>query len=346
MEWQCSVAGAGFSALVVLRSRRTNALRRVGAVVVPRLRELQAKIAQLCAGGARSLTVVADFDRTITAATVDGQRGLSCHGVIECCGVLSKTYRDAMSKAYAKYRPLEVDPTLPRDAKLGYMREWYAVNHNNLVKEDLRRRHLPIAVRDAACLALREGAATLLSELEAQSVPTLIFSAGLADVLEEVMRQKYDQRFPHLTTHVVSNRMIFEADSNDVSSGNEGKSDNDRLVGFSEPLLHMFNKRFDAIGETAYAKSVLLQKRRCVLLLGDGLGDAAMADGQPADCVIRVGFVNERVQESLAHFSKSFDVLVLNDGPMHVAIDIVRAVFSGAAQSTGLPSLRNAIVLG
>ena len=197
-----------------------------------------------------------------------------------------------------------------------------------------------------ANLALREGAATLLRELEAQNVPTLIFSAGLADVLEEVLRQKYDRNFPQPTTHVVSNRMIFEPGNDEASSSNEHDRDNDRLVGFSEPLLHMFNKRFDAIGDTTYAKSVLSQKRRCVLLLGDGLGDAAMADGQPADCVIRVGFVNEQVQESLAHFSKAFDILVLNDGPMHVAIDIVRACFDGVADTTSMPSLRNAVVLG
>ena len=179
---------------------------------------------------------------------------------------------------------------------------------------------------------------TLLRELERSCVPALLFSAGLADVLEQIMVHLYDARFPAPTMHVASNRMVFEADSTGAADPQDA-----RLVSFSEPLLHMFNKRFDAIRDSPFARTIVDQNRRNVLLLGDGIGDAAMADGQPADCVLRIGFLNERVAESLAQFSEAFDVLVLNDGPMDVAVDVVRSVL--AQDHAALPSLSCAMFL-
>jgi hypothetical protein len=62
-------------------------------------------------------------------------------------------------------------------------------------------------------------------------VPLLIFSAGIADVIEEVCTQQLHHPLPP-NVHIVSNRMLFE--------------DGDALTSFTEPVFHVFNKRFVA----------------------------------------------------------------------------------------------------
>ena len=64
-------------------------------------------------------------------------------------------------------------------------------------------------------------------------VPFLIFSAGIADVIEEVCRQQLHHPLPP-NVHIVSNRMLFEGEEN---------GGGDKLTGFTEPVFHVFNKR-------------------------------------------------------------------------------------------------------
>ena len=86
-----------------------------------------------------------------------------------------------------------------------------------------------------------------------------------ADVLEEFLVQKCGPLPP--STHVISNRMVFEGDDAEA-----------KLVGFSEPLIHMFNKSEGHSPDAPYYAAV--HQRRNVILLGDGLGDVSMADGE------------------------------------------------------------------
>jgi len=87
------------------------------------------------------------------------------------------------------------------------------------------------------------------------------------DVLEEVLRQKTGPLSP--STHVISNRMVF--------------NDEGFLTGFSEPLIHMFNKHERHDSSAPYYDAIC--SRRNVILLGDGLGDVHMADGTRGVCV-------------------------------------------------------------
>lgn len=60
----------------------------------------------------------------------------------------------------------------------------------------------------------REGYKTFFNTLYQNSVPLFIFSAGIGDILEEIIRQK--QVF-HPNIHVVSNYMDFDEDVSQIS---------------------------------------------------------------------------------------------------------------------------------
>ncbi|KAL6545461.1 hypothetical protein OROGR_009335 [Orobanche gracilis] len=61
-----------------------------------------------------------------------------------------------------------------------------------------------------------------MPRIRRSNVPVLIFSAGLADIIEEVLRQKLHKSFKNV--RIVSNRMVFDQNGNLVSF--EGQNNN------------------------------------------------------------------------------------------------------------------------
>jgi hypothetical protein len=90
----------------------------------------------------------------------------------------------------------------------------------------VRPEQLADAVRGSN-VTLRGGVAEMFELLQQGGVPLLVFSAGIANVIAEVFKQKLE--FPLVeSTHIISNWMLFD--------------DTQTHVGFSQPLIHMFNK--------------------------------------------------------------------------------------------------------
>ena len=72
--------------------------------------------------------------------------------------------------------------------------------------------------------------------------------------------------------------------------------------------------------------------RSVCLLLGDGLGDATMADGLESDLsvVLKIGFLNEtdpeRVAARLPAYEKAFDAVVLGDRSFEWVLELLRGL--------------------
>jgi hypothetical protein len=69
---------------------------------------------------------------------------------------------------------------------------------------------------------------------------------------------------------------------------------------------------------TAFWKQCQLEKRHNILLLGDSLGDADMANGLQfaEDEIVRVGFLNTSVNEKLETYLQRFDVVLTDDSSL------------------------------
>ena len=213
------------------RHARYAAEARDRGVVVANPAKLRAKKEAFArAGGAGALRVVADFDYTLTRFWADAPantvRAFSSHRTIEDSGLLSDAYHARVKAMQQKYYPLEVSTTLSHEEKLAHMIDWWNGAHETLVNDacGFRRAHIREAVRRAraqephARLLLRPGAAQFMNALHAAGVPLLVFSAGVADVLEEVVRASWpagrtgnpiDRAGSRVT--VASNRMRFGA---------------------------------------------------------------------------------------------------------------------------------------
>jgi len=254
-----------------------------------------------CAASAKAgeMLAMADFDRTVTRCFVSGGgRGTSAHGVLEQTKVLSEVFQGRAKELFTKYYPVEIDASMPIEDKIPIMREWYGQVHNLMLEENVTRESITKAVSNCTTIQLRDGIADFirLCQEAMPPIPVLIMSAGLGDVIEEFLKQHLPFDLAP-TTRVVSNRMCF--------------NDEGRLTGFSEPLLHMFNKTAEFVPEDAQP---LLESKQHCLILGDSVGDLTMADGIDKPDKLKVGFLNEKVEERMSQFLGPFDVVVTNDG--------------------------------
>jgi len=280
-----------------------------------------AKLNRFREAGPSKLSVVSDFDFTISKFYMNGVRGASCHKVIEDCGLMAKQYHDEAQGLQAKYYPLEVDPTLNMEEKTMYMIEWVEKAHELLEQYGLTKTVVASAVKSAlqgGKVGLREKTDAFFALTARAKIPSLIFSAGIADVLEEIMRTMMDIDWSQV--HVISNRCIFE------------ESGDGKVIGFEQPLLHVFNKKSTAYLHTNFFNTEDIKDRTQLLLLGDSLGDITMSEGMEIgdDSIIKVGFLNDRV-ERLDQYLEKFDLVIFDDPGFDIPLHIVSEIVAGSS---------------
>jgi 5'-nucleotidase len=121
----------------------------------------------------------------------------------------------------------------------------------------------------------------MLQMLSEAQVPVLVFSAGIGDILEEVLI-KYDAYFPNIK--IISNYMVFDRKG--------------MLIGFKSPIIHTFNKNEAVLGENKEYFTDF-SHRQNVILLGDSDGDADMGSGmENTGDILKIGFLNSKVSKS------------------------------------------------
>ncbi|CAK6956654.1 -methylguanosine phosphate-specific 5'-nucleotidase-like isoform X2 [Scomber scombrus] len=229
--------------------------------------------------GAGSLHVISDFDMTLTRFAHNGKRVPTTHNILDNRLLINEDCTRKMRELLNTYYPIEIDAGRTVEEKLPRMVEW-------------------------------EGHNVFFDRLAELQVPLLIFSAGVGDVLEEVIRQN-DVFHPNV--HVISNYMDF--DHTGV------------LRAFKGQLIHTFNKREGALSHAACLTE--LQGRPNVLLLGDSLGDLTMADGvSKPENILTIGFLNDQVEERKESYINSFDIVLVKDETMDVPNGILRCITS------------------
>lgn len=103
------------------------------------------------------------------------------------------------------YLPIEFDPNLSDEQKVPYMEEWWNQSHGELIRSGVKR-HLLSETVASANVVLRDGAPDFLAKTHQLSVPVLIFSAGIGNVIEEIL-QRFECCFDNI--QVASNYMNF-----------------------------------------------------------------------------------------------------------------------------------------
>ena len=282
-------------------------------VEVANRERVDSKIKKIIDGGPERLQFIVDFDYTLSRAHKGGAPVDCSWGVFENYPELPGDYHEKVKKVKDKYYPVEIDVTISLEKKIPIMIEWYKEANKLLSESGVNRSWFPKMVAQSNC-ELRDDTILLLNRLNQANVPVLVLSAGLGDLIREIM---IHFGVLHDNTSLVSNFLDFNQ---------EGK-----VVGLkeSEELIHMYNKSESILKRS---QGDTFANRKNVILLGDSLGDLKMADGvKDPDAVLTIGFLNKKIEESLEVYKENFDIVLVDDQSMDFPNALVSDVFKVTA---------------
>ncbi|OZJ01817.1 hypothetical protein BZG36_04814 [Bifiguratus adelaidae] len=270
---------------------------------------VRAKLERIIADGKDNLHVISDFDATMSTYWKDrksGCRNTSAHGMVGRARVISPECKATTEALLAEYYPIEISRDMTQDEKIPHMIDWWHGAHQALIGEKLTKQDVTEIVSESDIL-FRDGLKQVLDDCFAKDIPFLVFSAGIADVIEESLKQ---HGLWHPNMHIVSNKMRFNE---------QGICDH-----FKEPLIHVFNKSEFQIETTDYYENIA--HRRNLILLGDSLGDLQMKEGVRHDLYLTIGFLNHDEEELLDKYLHAYDILVLYDGSWNAVDAVLRQI--------------------
>ncbi|XP_036407338.1 7-methylguanosine phosphate-specific 5'-nucleotidase-like isoform X2 [Megalops cyprinoides] len=249
--------------------------------------------------GPSTLQVISDFDMTLTRFAHNGKRCPTSHNILDNSKLISEDCKNNLKELLNTYYPIEIDSARTVEEKLPLMVEWWTKAHNLLIQQRIRKDLLAQVVKESDAM-LREGYKVFFDQLHKHNIPLLIFSAGIGDVLEEVIHQN---GVFHPNIRVFSNYMDFD--------------ENGILCAFKGQLIHTYNKREGALLNAGHFQE--LQDKHNVLLLGDSLGDLTMADGvHSVENILKIGYLNDKVEERKESYLSTYDIVLEKDETMDV----------------------------
>ncbi|CAH0628590.1 unnamed protein product [Chrysodeixis includens] len=270
--------------------------------------ELLQKINNMIKDGHNKLQIVTDFDHTLTRHTLDnGNIVLTSFGMFRECPSIPQHYKDEDNRLSGIYKPIECDPVMSIEEKTQHMIDWYVAAHAMLKGVKFPRNELmDSAHRMVECF--RKGVPDMIEWSKVHEVPVLVFSAGLG---ESVLAAMKAANFLLPNVKVVSNFLALD--------------ENDYIVGIEGEVIHTYNKNETAIKHTEYYEMV--KQRGNVLLLGDNIGDAGMAEGMQArDCLLKLGFLNQNAAGNLRNYLNHFDIVLVHEPSVHAANAILKLI--------------------
>lgn len=250
------------------------------------------------------ISVISDFDMTMTKYWKNGKRSMSSHGIMEAYSKLSANFKEECTALYSKYYPIEVDHELELKDKIPHMEAWWTKAHDLIVslgiyKQDITKMCLENSV------VFRSGLQELLETCHGLEIPFLVFSAGIQDIIQELLEQG---NLLKDNMHIISNKLEYDA------SG--------KVTGFIGKLIHVFNKNESSVEDGDFKKT--LEDKDVVIVIGDSLGDLGMSAGIQHSLKLTIGYLNHDQELLMDAYAAAFDVVVCGDS----SLDFVRLLIS------------------
>ena len=240
--------------------------------------------------------VVADFDQTLTQGN-----SISTWEVVASASEIGEEYTKKRKEYYNHYRPMEIDPNLSDEEKAIAMDEWWKKHINLFYEYNMKEE----SMNNSLCkceLKYRSGAKEFIRKMHEKNIPIVIISAGIGNVIEYFFKKEDDL---YRNMQIISNFIHFE---------------NGIIKKMNEKTIHSLNKNIVSMDNNL--KETLNNKK--ILLLGDGLGDLKMLGEYNKENAITVGFLDEKIEENLEVFNKSFDIVITHEGSFEDVNNILK----------------------
>jgi len=234
-----------------------------------------------------SIHILTDFDRTITVGNSE-----SSWSILSKSNMVPKEYVEERQKLFNYYRPFEINETLDYDTKSKLMTEWWNKHIELFIKYKLSEHVINAAAKNLRVMSFREGAREFLENMRDRNIPVIIISAGIGNFIEQFLI-KNNCNFDNI--YIVSNFLKFE---------------NGIAIGVSDNIIHSLNKNEVAL--PAEIKKII-ENRKNIILLGDSISDINMARKDIRKDALKIGFLDEKVDENKPYYIEQFDVVCTNN---------------------------------
>jgi len=264
--------------------------------------------AEMKKGGASSLHILADFDRTLTKVFFNGKKAVSLMGVLREIDILPNEYKQKAQELFNYYHPLEIDLSINEEKKKSLMQDWWIKAFKLMIEFGFNKSHLQEIV-NTELVQFRGGALDFFNALNKNNIPLVIMSASGAGEAIGLVFEKAKVLFDNI--FIITNE--FEWNANGLA------------IKPKQPIIHSLNK------DEALIKSFpeifrAVENRKNVILLGDNPEDIGMIEGFEYENLIKIGFLNENIEESLENYKKYFDIIILNDGSVEFINELLKEI--------------------
>ena len=246
-----------------------------------------------------NFAVLMDFDKTMT--TIDSDDSWI---IIQNPSIVNPELNMKSNQLADKYRPIEMDYTLCPTVKSTHMHDWYHAALNLYYEYGLTYDNL-LACVSYGNVVLRRGIKELLLDFYKNNIPVIILSAGIGNVIEQVLRLHgclYDN------IYIMSNFFTFK---------------NNTLLPFTSPIIHTCNKSLELLPNSIKDQ---IANKPYFLLIGDFIEDIHMVPTKDLYRTLSFGFLEKNVDANLEIYKNSFDVVLTDHASFYDVGDIIRKV--------------------
>ncbi len=228
--------------------------------------------------------LVIDFDKTITTEESRDSWDMARE-------FLGKEIKEEMELLYKKYRPIEINYTIPLEEKMEAMEKWYLSCMDLYYKYNLTKDNLKQSLQTGE-IFFRDGVKEFLSFANEKNIPVIILSAGIANVIEEFLK-KENCLFKNI--YIIGNFIEFD------KNGKIKKFDNTKII-------HTLNKSL--IGKLEKKQCEKIKDRPYKILIGDMIEDTNMVDKLEWDTTIKIAILNKETENLIKFYEPFFDIIL------------------------------------
>jgi len=255
-----------------------------------------------------NLYIISDFDKTMTHAFVHGKSIPSLISVLRDQNYLTTEYPTKAHALFDYYHPIETDITTSLSEKKLKMED-RRTKHSELLIQSWLNKYDIKQISTSRNIQFREKLKEIIILLANHDSPFVILSANW--LWEESISTVLDQ-------HQIDLSNIF------IISNNFVRDKNGYAIDYQKPQIHTFNKNWDSLKTSPIYDKI--QSRKNIILLGDSIWDASMADWLGYQDILKIWFLNQATPELIQEYQKHFDVIITEDGDINFLYEILQEI--------------------
>ena len=276
-------------------------------IIIPNQENLKRTLNLIQKDWSSQIHVLADFDKTLTKAFVNGKAFQSIMAKYRDGGYMSKENIQKAHELYQNYHRYEIETNITSNERFQKMQEWREKSFQLMFDSKINYKQIEHMVENTN-LEFRDWYTDFFDVLNKNNIPLVVISASwLWDSIDMFL-----DKHKLLTSNIDIITNHFERDKNWYAT----------KIKF--PIIHTCNKTEVILNQFPFYEKI--KDRKNVILLGDTLEDTWMVEWFEYKNLIKIGFLNENIDNQMPFFKEKYDVIILNDGSMEYVNNLLKEI--------------------